>query len=70
MTTLSRTLETFSCVLSTSDVIKLTRYERKFIFDHDVILLAMMIVKMIRAMNQNSAFDGGKRAKLQRPILK
>ena len=51
-------------------MIKLTRYERKFIFDHDVILLAMMIVKIIRAMNQNSAFDGGKRAKLQRPILK
>ena len=63
-------MKTFSCVLSTSDVVKLTRFEIKFIFDHDVILIAIMIVKMIRAMNQNSAFDGGKRAKLQRPILK
>ena len=70
MTMSNRMLETFSCVLSTSDVIKLTRYEKKFIFDHNVILLAMMIVKIIRAVNQNSAFDGGKRAKLQRPILK
>ena len=63
-------LETFSCVLSSSDVIKTTRYERKFILDQNVILLAVMIVKIIRAMNQNSAFDGGKRAKLQIPILK
>ena len=70
MTTPNWMLETFSCVLSTSDVIKITRYERKFILDHNVLLLAMMIVKIIRAMNQNSAFDGGKRAKLQRPILK
>ena len=51
-------------------MIKIIRYGKKFIFDHDVILIAIMIVKMIRAMNQNSAFDGGKRAKLQRPILK
>ena len=48
---------------------KIARYERKFISDH-VILLAMKIIKIIRAMNRNSAFDGGKRAKLQRPILK
>ena len=63
-------IEPFSCVLSTSNVIKITRYERKFILDHNVILLAMMIVKIVRPMNQNSAFDGEKRAKLQRLILK
>ena len=70
MTRSKRMLETFSCVPSTSDVIKITRYERKFILDHNVTLPTMMIVKMIRAINQNSAFDGGKREKLQRPILK
>ena len=63
-------LETFSCVLSTSNVMKITGYERKFILDHDFILLAMMIVKIVRPMNQNSAFDGEKRATLQRLILK
>ena len=51
-------------------VIKMTKYERKFILDHNVILLAMKIIKIIRATNPNSAFDVGKRAKLQRPILK
>ena len=63
-------LETFSCVLSTSNVMKITRYERKFILDHNFILLAMMIVKIVRAMNQDPAFDGEKSAKLQRLILK
>ena len=63
-------LETFLCVLSASDVIKIPSYERKFILDHNVLLLAMMTVKIIRAMNQNSAFDGGKGAKFQRPMLK
>ena len=66
----NRMLVTFSCVLSTSDVIKITRYERKFILDQNAILLAVMIVKIIRVMNQNSAFNDGKRAKLQRTILK
>ena len=51
-------------------MIKITRYERKFILDHNIVLLANIIVKIIRAMNQNSAFDGGKRAKLQGQILK
>ena len=63
-------LETFTCVQSSSGVIKLTRYEIKFIFDHDFILLAIMIAKIIRGINQNTAFDCGKRAKLQRPILR
>ena len=70
MTTSNRMLETFSSVQSFSEVIKLTKYEGKFILDHNFTLLAMMIVKMISAINQKSAFDGGKRAKLQRPILK
>ena len=69
MTMSNRMLKNFACVL-TSNMIKTTRNARKFIVDYNLIFLAMMIVKIIRAMNQNSAFDGGKRVKLQRPIQK